>query len=114
VSVAVLIGGSTAWAAQAKSDAVGGDATCRVLDVHTPGSWVSCTLRDTKADGNYVRLEWSGPGQSGKEDLRLGSGSTQMYMYDFKEGGDFRFKAVVDKGVLPDDVGATKTLKLRE
>jgi hypothetical protein len=112
VSAALLLCCAAAWAARSgKSDAVGGDATCTVSP-DGRGFCARCTLRDTKADGNYVRLEWSGPGKSGKDDLRRGAGSTEKYTHCFDSRGDFRFKAVVDRGLIPDSRGRNITLRL--
>ncbi|MEE1930844.1 hypothetical protein V1J52_22120 [Streptomyces sp. TRM 70351] len=71
---------------------------------------VSCRLSDTKADGNPVRIEWSGPGKDGKDMLRSGNGTYASFTYTFAREDKFTFKAVTDRGVWPDSVGATRTL----
>ncbi|MBW1603381.1 hypothetical protein JJV70_14975 [Streptomyces sp. JJ66] len=92
------------------SDSIGAKATCR-MNSTGPGMKVSCKLRDTKSDGNSVRIEWSGPGKDGKDNLRSGNNTYANYTYTFARDGAFRFKAVTDRGWLPDSVGATKTLR---
>ncbi|GAA4660158.1 hypothetical protein GCM10023347_09570 [Streptomyces chumphonensis] len=92
-----------------KSDAIGSDATC-TMDSTGSGMKVYCKLRDTKSDGNSVRIEWSGPGKDGKDNLRSGEGTHANYTYTFAREGAFTFKAVTDRGWLPDSVGATRTL----
>ena len=116
VGALVLATGSPALAAdgdQRTSDAVGGDVTC---SIHRDGSrdfYVQCRVRDTKADGNKVRIEWSGPGRSGKDEVTSGSGTYADFKYSFNYGsGSFTFKAVVDRGPWPDSVGATRTLSV--
>jgi hypothetical protein len=113
MSVAVLLGVSMAWAGHgdsAKSDAIGGDATC-TMHSRGRGFKVKCVLRDTKRDGNSVRIEWSGPGKSGKDNLKDGAGTHANFEYTFaSESGRFKFKAVTDRGVLPDSVGETREL----
>ena len=113
VSIAVLLGVSVAWAGngdRARSDAVGSDATC-TMHSRGRGFRVDCVLRDTKRDGNSVRIEWSGPGKSGKDNLTTGAGTHANFRYTFaRETGVFRFKAVTDRGILPDSVGRTREL----
>jgi hypothetical protein len=113
VSIAVLLGVPMAWAGdgdRAKSDAVGADATC-TMHSRGRGFRVTCVLRDTKRDGNSVRIEWSGPGKDGKDNLKSGAGTRARFQYTFaRETGVFRFKAVTDRGVLPDSVGRQREL----
>jgi hypothetical protein len=113
VGIAVLLSGSMAWAGdgdRATSDTTGADATC-TMHSRGPGFRVDCVLRDTKRDGNSVRIEWSGPGKTGKDNLRSGAGTHANFTYTFaSENGSFRFKAVRDRGILPDNVGPTREL----
>ena len=92
-----------------KSDAVGGDATC-VMHTAGAGFNVTCVLRDTKQDGNPVKISWSGPGKSGTDYDRDGNGTHANYKYTFAaNSGSFTFHCSVDRSG-PDSQGASKTL----
>ena len=55
---------------------------------NTTGSYATCSI---SADGN---------------------GSSANYVYTFAARGDFSFKSVTDRGILPDHVGPIKTIYL--
>lgn len=85
------------------SDTPGSYAECRV-EPNGAGQIVYCTVEDRVVDKYTTRIEWTGPGKSGKDNV-MDQGATGNFSYTFATQGVFNFKVVEDKGTLPDGVG---------